>query len=89
MSNNTQRLQKHKVIFMALRGTSIVQIAVYSFDKGYFGPVSAALDRVSGGFSGGLGRFRLGVLWSDRGTPKLNELFLELVRRIVGKQTLI
>lgn len=66
-----------------------MQIAVYSFDTGYFGPVSVALDRVSGGFQRGLERFRLGVLWSDRGTPKLNELFLELVQRIVGKRTLI
>lgn len=63
---------------------SIVQIAVYSFDTGYFGLVSAALDRVSGRWGE---RFRLGVVWSDGGTPKLNRLFLELLWRIVGKRT--
>lgn len=39
---------------------SIVQIVVYSFDTGYFGLVSAALDRVSGRW-----RFFRGVRGSD------------------------
>lgn len=86
MSNGILREQKHKNDFYGPQHSADcgVQFRHGVFWSGQRGAAQGVwtLEVFQGGE-----RFRLGVVWLDGGTPKLNGLFLELVWRIVGKQT--